>query len=363
MDKLVLTKRYGSPTLKKKSLSHRLIKYSCLPCILTLGLLSTNTLADQIFFKNGDIITGDIIKKETNVLIVKTSYAGEIKIKWSDVSTLVSKKPLKLVFDDGTQLNGWLDKTEEGQVKVLSSKEDQNKKYPVSQLKYVNPSPALTGEGLVWSGHINAGTTFTSGNSETKSARVDAETIGRGLDNRYTFGGFVFWAEDTGNQTANNSRLNAQYDHFFSKHWYGYTNAVFEKDRFRDIKLRSRFGLGSGYQIFESPDLNLAIEGGINYIDQNYYTADDENYAALRWALKYDQKLFKSSTNFFHSHEILYGLKSPAQTLLFTETGLRFPLLFSLNGTAQVNYNWDSEPANGRKKGDTRALFTMGYSW
>jgi putative salt-induced outer membrane protein YdiY len=344
--------------------THLLKKYFfLLLIIITLSLFSKISIADQIFLKNGDVVSGEIIKKETDQLVFKTSYAGEIKIKWSDISTLVSKKPLKLVFDDGTKLNGLLDKTEDGKVQVISSSDTQNKSYAVNELKYVNPSPALTGEGLVWSGHINAGTTYTSGNSDTKSARLDAETIARGLDNRYTLGGFIFWAEDSGNQTASNSRLNGQYDHFFSKYWYGYTNAVFENDRFRNIKLRSRLGLGSGYQIFESPDLNLAIETGINYIVQNYYDEKDENYAALRWALKYDQKLFNSSTNFFHSHEVLYGLKKPAQTLLYTETGLRFPLLFNFNGTAQINYNWDSQPADDRKKGDTRVIFTMGYAW
>jgi putative salt-induced outer membrane protein YdiY len=336
--------------------------YSLLTIVL-LCVTSNITFADQVFFKNGDIITGEIIKKETDQLVFKTSYAGEIKIKWSVISTLISNKPLKLVFDDGTKLNGRVDKTEDGKIIVVSSTDTQSKNYDVNKLKYVNPSPALTGEGLVWSGHINAGTTYTSGNSDTKSARLDTEAIARGLDNRYTLGGFVFWAEDSGNQTASNSRLNAQYDHFFSKYWYGYTNAVFENDRFRNIKLRSRLGLGSGYQIFESPDLNLSIEAGINYIDQNYYAEKDDNYAALRWALKYDQKLFDSSTNFFHSHEILYGLKKPSQTLLYTETGLRFPLLFNFNGTAQVNYNWDSEPVDDRKKGDTRVIFTMGYVW
>ncbi len=91
--------------------------------------------------------------------------------------------------------------------------------------------------------------------------------------------------------------------------------------------------------------------------------AVDDEYPGLRWATKYDQLFFTGSTRFFHEHEVLVGLKETNQTLVFSKTGLRFPLVFNFNATAQFNYNWDSTPALGRKKADSTLLFTLGYGW
>ena len=146
--------------------------------------------------------------------------------------------------------------------------------------KYLNPTPDLTGQGIRWSGNINAGASLTNGNSETRQLRFDAETIARALRQRYTVGGQFNRAEDRGRDTLFNSRANAKYDYFFSKKWYGYSNVTLENDRFRDLRLRSTIGAGSGYQIFETPNINLSLEAGLNYVSEDYYEEED-NAAAV----------------------------------------------------------------------------------
>lgn len=326
--------------------------------------LAFSANADQVLLKNGDIISGEIVKKETDHLVIQTKYAGSVSINWSEVTDLKSDNPLKLVLDDGTRMSGFVNKSPEGKVNIVSDTKDLKTQYEMKDIKYVNPSKAVLGEGLIFSGNINAGAAFTSGNTDNKSANINGQMIARSKQNRYTLGGYYNWVENNGDETQRNTRVYAKYDHFFTNQWYGYVNTVFENDRYIDIKLRTAFGVGSGYQIYESPELNLGIEGGISYVNQDYYSGvEDENYAALRWALNYDQLFFDSRTQFFHNHQIFYGLESPAQTLIYTQTGLRFPFLANLNATAQVNYNYDSLPAAGRKKGDTRSIFTLGYAW
>lgn len=332
--------------------------------------------ADEIRMKNGDVLRGEIVKKETDRVIFKTSYAGEIPIQWSEVANLISDKPLHAVLVDGTALQGTLVLTDPGSGKMESVKvrdEVANNEMPEQELpeanfdlasmKYLNPTPDLTGQGLRWSGNINAGGSLTNGNTETKQLHFDAETVARALGHRYTFGGQFNRAEDHGANTLFNSRANAKYDYFFSKKWYGYANGTLENDRFRDLRLRSTVGVGSGYQIFEKPDLNLSVEGGLNYIYENFYAEEDDSYPGLRWATKYDQLFFSGKTKFFHQHEVLVGLKQTSQILAFTRTGFRFPLLFDFNATVQYNFDWDSAPPEGREKGDSTLMFTVGYGW
>jgi putative salt-induced outer membrane protein YdiY len=318
-------------------------------------------LADQVLLKNGDIITGEIVKKETEKLVFKTSYAGEINIQWSEISKLTSEEPQQIVLTDGSVVKGRIESPEAGEGRIVTEKNERV--FNLNETRYINPSVDLAGLGTRWSGHINAGGTITQGNSDTQSIRFDGETIARKQFSRYTLGGVFNHAEDQGSNTQFNSRAYGKYDYFFSPRWYGYVNQSLENDRFRDLRLRSVSGAGSGYQIFETPNINLALEGGLNYISENYYQTEAARYPAVRWAIKYDQLLFRNDTRFFHEHEVLLGLQERSQTLFSSKTGLRFPLLFGFNATTQLNFDWDSQPSPGRSRDDSTLLFTLGYGW
>lgn len=333
---------------------------------MSLLLACQLALADEIRMKNGDVLTGRIIKKETDKVIFRTSYAGDIPIQWSEVENLISDNPLHVVLSDGSSLRGKMVESLPGSARIELKKTEeelQESDFDLKNTRYLNPTPDLTGEGIRWSGNINAGAALTNGNSETKQLRFDAETIARALRQRYTVGGVFNRAEDRGRDTLFNSRAYAKYDYFFSRKWYAYSNATLENDRFRDLRLRSTVGAGSGYQLYETPNLNLSLEGGLNYVNEDFYEAEDDGYPGVRWAIKYDQLFFKGKTRFFHEHEVLVGLKEVNQTLVFSKTGFRFPLVFDFNATAQLNYNWDSTPAEGRENEDSTLLFTLGYGW
>lgn len=337
-----------------------LAAFACLPFVAH---------ADEIRMLNGDLITGKIIKKETSVVVVSTSYAGQINIQWSEIANIKTDKPVHLVLTDGSNLHGPLLEDEEGAANIELSEADEGKnvaaeekEFDLREVRYINPTPDLTGEGVRWTGHVNAGGALTQGNNDTSSLRFDGETIARTLKNRYTLSGEFNRAEDRGRDTRFDSRVRAKYDRFLTDQWYGYVNSSFENDRFRDLRLRSVIGVGSGYQIFETPNLNLSVEGGVNHISEDYYTAPSESYPGLRWALRYDQLLF-GRVQLFHNHEALMGFEETNHLLFNSKTGLRFPLLFGLNASTQLNYDWDSDPAEGRKKADTALTFSLGYDW
>jgi len=347
----------------------RYAQFTRLLMLAVFNLSFTAALADEVRLKNGDIITGNIVKKETTVLVVQTSYAGEISIQWAEIATVKSENPVHVVLTDGSHLRGPLQEDETGvaRVELREASVDDNKaaaeeEFDLREVRYINPTPDLTGEGIRWTGNINAGGAITQGNTETKNLRIDGESIIRTLNNRYTIGGEFHRAEDRGNDTQYNSRLRGKYDRFFTEQWYGYVNATFENDRFRDLRLRRVAGLGNGYQIFETPDLNLSIEGGLNHISEDYYEGEDESYPGIRWALNYDHLWF-GKVRLFHNHETLVGFQETSQILFYSRTGLRFPLVFNLNASTQFNYDWVSDPAEGREKEDSALMFTLGYGW
>lgn len=342
----------------------------CMLILVAGCTLAGAAVADEIRLKNGDVITGKIVKKETSVIVFKTSYAGEISVQWSEISSLSSDKPIHVVLSDGSNLHGPIQESEPGVAQIELAKENseaddaaEEKDFDMREVRYINPSPDLTGEGIRWTGNINAGGSLSEGNTENTTLRFDGETIARTLRNRYTVGGVFNRAEDWGRNTQFNSHVYGKYDRFLTEQWYGYINSSFENDRFRDLRLRSMAGAGSGYQLFETPSLNLSLEGGLNYIQENHYANEDESYPGIRWAVKYDQLLFSGKIKLFHESETLVGFEDTSHVLFFSKTGLRFPLVFNMNASTQYNYNWDSEPSPGQKKGDSTLMFNVGYGW
>lgn len=342
---------------------NRYAKPICALLVSAMIAYSCPSVADTIWLKNGDKITGTLVVKISNKLTVKTSYADDVKINWNDIHSIDADKAILMQLSDGSIVNGRLIHSAEGQVILDEETNTPLVDTELDEIHYINPSRDLIGEGYVWTGNLNLGGAFNNGNSTNRNMQFNGESVLRGLEDRYTVQGYYYWAEDNDQQTQNNARVRGQYDHFFTKKWFSYLNTIQEKDRFRDIKLRSTYGVGSGYQIFESEKLNLSVEGGVSLITQDYYEEANDKHAALRWAVNYNQYLFDSFVQAFHRHEVLYTPRSPSQVLVYSSTGLRFPFIFGLSASTQMDYNFDSRPADDRRKGDTRALFTLGYSW
>ncbi len=337
---------------------------AALSAFAILSVLSAPVaLADEIVLANGDRLSGKIVRKESDTLVLNTPYAGDLNIKWADIRRVTTDAPIKVYFEDGSKLIGTLHSEEDGSVIVTSDETLTSAPIPLATLLFINPSAEISGEGVKLSGHINAGLSSSSGNTVAKRYNLDTEAVARTRDNRYTLGARVAHTEDHGLETESNWIGYMKYDDFFTKKWYGYTNGNFENDKFKDIQLRSTLGIGSGYQFIESDKTNLSLEGGLTYVSTDYIAATAVNYPAARWALKYDHLLFATKIQFFHTHETYIGLEDVKKTFVRSQTGLRAPLLKSLNATAQYNVDWDNNPAAGRVRLDKTLVLTLGYSW
>jgi small nuclear ribonucleoprotein (snRNP)-like protein len=82
--------------------------------ILSLSLLSSSARADQVTLKNGDRLSGTIVKSDDDAktLLIKTDLAGDVTIKWDTVTAIVSSQPLHITLSDGRVVAGTVTTTE-----------------------------------------------------------------------------------------------------------------------------------------------------------------------------------------------------------------------------------------------------------
>src|SRR5436190_3565621 len=88
--------------------------------LILLFTLCIPALADQVTLTNGDRITGQIVIADVSQLLLKTEFAGEIKIQWKAVETITSTAPLFVHLTSGDTLAG-LVTTDGGQFRVATS--------------------------------------------------------------------------------------------------------------------------------------------------------------------------------------------------------------------------------------------------
>src|SRR5215471_8628084 len=87
--------------------------------MLSLSLSAALVRADQVTLKNGDRLTGTIVKTDDDrkTLQIKTELAGDVTVPWDAVTGLLSSQPLHLTLSDGRVVVGTV-ATTDGKLEV-----------------------------------------------------------------------------------------------------------------------------------------------------------------------------------------------------------------------------------------------------
>ena len=324
-------------------------------------LITENIIADEVRLKNGDKLTGQIVRMQKNKLILKTSYAGEITIIWQEVTGIQTDGPVKIVLTDETTLEGTTEVAEDGKMKLNTDKLETPASFSLADVKAVNPEPVKT---VRINTRLNASVTNERGNTNSDNYYFDGEFEARTKKNRYTVGGELTYEKADDVTTSQNWLAYGNYSHFLNEKWFLNVNTLFEHDEFKDLNLRSTLGAGAGYQFFETPLLNLSLSAGPSVVDENFDLAEDNDYSAGQWEIKYDQYFFEKFVQLFHVNTGFISLEDSNDWFLKTRTGLRFPLYKGLTATLQYNYDWDNQPSvSAETEEDTKFIFLLGYEF
>lgn len=330
-------------------------------CLLSLALPLPG-LGDELHLTNGDRLTGEAVRMEEGALFFKTPYvSGEMEIAWDNVANLSTDKPVRVMLEDGTLLNGRTLIAEQGKMKMKMGAIVETVSFDLDKVKAVNPEQSGPGGGAKFKGEVNAGVAVSEGNTETSGVHVNAEMVARTKVNRYTAGMEYNYESSDDETTARNALAYGKYDYFFTEKWYLYANTLFETDPVADLRLRSTLGAGLGYQFLETDRANLYVEAGPSYVNEDLEEDEDTDSAAGRWAVNFDYAMF-DWVEFFHFHEGYQGVEDSDNLFVRTRTGLKFPIAESFHSTIQYNWDYDKSPGEDAEKIDRKYLFTLGYT-
>ena len=330
-------------------------------CSATL-LAGFQTMADELIMKDGSRLLGKVLKEDDGVVDFETSYAGTIKVKWSEISELIADEPMTVLLENRETRAVTSAKNTEAGV-VLADESGTTETIPPSEIAYVNPEPWRVGKGMKWSGRMNVDLNYERGNSDKDEYHGDWETTFRWRDDRLKFYGDYEREKSNDVLTDDNWRINGRYDHFVTrKFFYGATLGM-EHDRPADLQRRTIVGPLIGYEFYESTAMNFDVAGGPMYVNEEFYEEDNRDYLALGWAVDFDRFLIPERVQFYHRHR---GLLEPGDTdnLVWDAwTGFRFPIYAGIVASTEVLIEYAGGANEGVDETDKTYNVKLGYQW
>lgn len=320
-------------------------------------------MADQVLMKNGDCLTGDVIRAEGDRLRLKTGYAGIVELDWNQVLDVKMDEPREALLDDDRVLDVIGVTRENGQLILHQTPGSPPTIVDPARVKVLDPEPWELGKGHRFGGKINLAWKEEEGNSESSELDLDFKLEYRRQWNLVqTYWQFEY---DTtrGIQSSDNWTGVNNYSRLFQSPWYASVFLVLKHDRFADLALRYMVGPSLGYRFAESLTRNLRFEAGGYYLDDDFYDQSDERYLGPGWYLDADQSLWKSRLKLYHRQIGFSAADDTGKYIWRSWTGVRVPLTSGFVGSAEYEVDYDSRPAVEAKTTDTTFRLKLGYQW
>jgi putative salt-induced outer membrane protein YdiY len=281
------------------------VRQLALLAVLVCQLLPMQLLADRVSLKNGDRLTGTIVKSDGKTLILHTDYAGDVNLNWSAIQGMQSGQELHVQLQDGRTLvgpvSGSNDKlqivTKSGATVDTSLSSVKGLRNNAEEATYEKTlHPGMLEE---WKGGLTVGFALTRGNSQTKNLSLGFLATRQTLTDKLgLYANSVYATNDAPgavpSTTANASGGGARYDHNLRDDVFGFVSADFFSDALQGLNLRSVFSAGVGYHVIKRPDTTLDLLAGANYTRESY-TVLQRNLPALTLGEELMHKLGKSS--------------------------------------------------------------------
>jgi putative salt-induced outer membrane protein YdiY len=327
---------------------------------------SAASLADELYFKNGDRLTGQIVRMTDDKLVFKSNVVGEVTVSLSDIRTLSSEAPLEVHLKDGTVLHKPVAAAEPNQFSIAAGEPLKPQTFALTQVASINP-PAKPEPK--WTGSISGSVASTHGNTSTESFSGSFSTMRRSEKDRISANADYARSErkdpDTGDEdtTENWWKTKAQYDYFFTKKFFGFVNGRYEKDAIAELDRRVVVGGGGGYQWIEEPETSFSTSFGLASLYEKFDNETDSNSEiSLQAGYNLSKTLYKRVKLL---HELTYypSVEQFSDYFLTTSAELRATMVKNLFASFRVIFDYDASPAEGRGSTDVKYLLGIGLTF
>ena len=246
---------------------------------LFLAVFTSLALADQVTLKNGDRITGTIVKSDGKTLVLHTSSLGDVTINYSDIAQITTDQQLH-VTANGTTSVGTVTTTDSKLEITTKTGTVEAAKDSVTLIRNDAEQAAYDKSlhpGMMkgWNGGLNLGFSLARGNSQTENLGLAFNAAHPTLNDKITmYATSVYSRNDAPNATpsviANLITGGLRYDRNITPRLFAFVGADFMSDALQGLNLRSVGSVGLGFHAIKNAKTTLDLLAGGNYTHATY---------------------------------------------------------------------------------------------
>lgn len=334
----------------------------CAFIMASLCLLVTAGWADQVILKNGDRLTGTIVKLTDSKMVFKSELAGEVTIDLSGIRTLASDTLLTIHLKDGTVLHCRVN-AGEGEQFGIDSSAIQAQSLNTEDITAINPPAKPVSK---WTGQLSAGMTSAHGNTKTDSLMAGFRAQKRTEIDRTTVSANYAKGtqENSGVETTTEDwwRTKAKYDYFLSPRWYGFLDGRYERDGVADLDRRMVFGIGGGWQWIETDITKWSFELGGASLYEQFRASPKNSELSMQAGYNLEHKFTKTVAAV---HDLTYYPSTEKFSNYFLTSGAEIRAYFSSRMFAnfRTTFNYDTSPATNKGSTDVKYMIGVGLDF
>ena len=253
-------------------------KVEFIALIVFLGLASA-AFGDQIILKNGDHLSGTIVKSDGKTLVLHTEFAGDVTVQFAAITQITTDKELHVALKNGQTVVGPIT-TSDGNLEVVTKSGAPVETPKESVVAIRNDADELAYEKALhpsllegWNGGVNVGFSLTRGNSQTENLALAFNAArATSTDKLSLYTNAIYGTNQlaTPSTTANTEAGGIRYDRNINPRMFGFVSADFSSNALQDLNLRSVGSVGLGYHAVKNDRTTLDFLAGGNFTDENY---------------------------------------------------------------------------------------------
>jgi len=330
--------------------------------LLCLAVVSVSTplLADTVWLKNGDKLSGKITVFDGGKLLIQTAYAGAVPIDWKQVKTLESDQELLVKQDayNGEKAKS-LKAADDGKVTLANGEAPKTVELASIQ-QILKPKPIV--EDLVWKGNVDMALDYQRAERDTDDYDVGFKTTARHGRWRHTAEGEYNREFQDDVVTTDNWRAEYSLDRFLTDNWFWQGRLNYKRDKVEDLSRQRVVGTGPGYQFWDNELGAFSLGSLLNRTDYEYRDGGKDNFYSVAMKWDYNRYLIGKKVEFFTNGEVGKPLSGVADYSLDAEMGLRY----KVTDWASLNLKAERDIISGTDDADlskTRYTAGFGVAW
>lgn len=252
---------------------------NALAVLILLGVCCPFLLADQVTLKNGDRMTGTIVKSDGKTLALKTDAAGVVTFQWAAIDAIASTEPLHVGLAGGQMIVGTV-ATKDGEIQVTTenagvvtaSKDSvQIIRSNAEQAAYEAALERLQHPRLgdLWSGTLDTGLSVTRGNSAVLSYTLAGKAVRQTDRDKITvYTAAVYGKNDTTSPSqviAHQITGGVRGDINVNARWFAFAATDFDSNALQHLDLQNVIYGGVGDHLIKTKNAQLDVFAGAGY--------------------------------------------------------------------------------------------------